>query len=453
MELSESLNVSQEQNDSAADIIERLKSDNERLQKEITSDKPNGDTAISEGGDEDKMKEMEAEMQRLKLQLSQFSSDRNVFNNRLSQLMDIESPGAEGGDGVLVTTDNSNNISDALVLANGEGVDETIQHLTIENGQLAQRLGNAVADKEFAMTTLSKLGAKMEELIERNKLLSNLADMKTKHGSRGAKYYTSGDHSVANSHQDSNDDRRGLDPDLSVKGNEIIVSSSDHQSPSVKGDSYVLSGMESTILSYDKPPLEPESASVLGSIQEHQEGSSSCNREASDSKDASDRTPLSEPKLIKVKGGEYIGTLNSRGQKHGDGKMMYDNGNEYVGRWKNNKRDGKGTTKYASGNVYTGTWKEGKRHGFGVFHIQKTGDIYRGNWKAGLKSGPGVYEYDDGELDVSFYKEDMRAGEGVRWSASRDEASRLVDGQLVGKEGDMSVDDAMKLTKSLGFVV
>ena len=122
-----------------------------------------------------------------------------------------------------------------------------------------------------------------------------------------------------------------------------------------------------------------------------------------------------------------------------------------------------------------------------MFHIKKTGDIYSktvnhsfasflqlsqsnahhseydsyqlsssssgGNWQNGLKSGPGVYEYEDGELDVSFYKEDMRVGEGVRWSASREEASRLVDGQLVGKEGDMPVNDAMKLTKHLGFVV
>ena len=47
----------------------------------------------------------------------------------------------------------------------------------------------------------------------------------------------------------------------------------------------------------------------------------------------------------------------------------------------------------------------------------------------------------------------MRVGKGVRWSASREEASRLVDGQLVGKEGDMPVNDAMKLTKHLGFVV
>lgn len=71
----------------------------------------------------------------------------------------------------------------------------------------------------------------------------------------------------------------------------------------------------------------------------------------------------------------------------------------------------------------------------------------------GLKSGPGVYEYADGELDVSFYEEDIRVGEGVRWSASRHQASLLVDGQLVGEEGDMPIDEATKRTKELGFVV
>jgi hypothetical protein len=95
----------------------------------------------------------------------------------------------------------------------------------------------------------------------------------------------------------------------------------------------------------------------------------------------------------------------------------------------------------------------GKRHGFGVFHIKKTGDVYRGNWENGLKSGPGVYEYADGELDVSVYKADMRVGEGVRWSASRDKASRLVDGRLVGLESGMPLEDAMKLTKHLGFII
>ena len=101
----------------------------------------------------------------------------------------------------------------------------------------------------------------------------------------------------------------------------------------------------------------------------------------------------------------------------------------------------------------SGAWKAGKRHGFGVFHIKKTGDIYRGNWAHGLKSGPGVYEYEDGELDISYYKDDVRVGVGVRWSASRHQASRLMDGQLVGEEGDMPFQEATKLTKQLGFIV
>lgn len=56
-------------------------------------------------------------------------------------------------------------------------------------------------------------------------------------------------------------------------------------------------------------------------------------------------------------------------------------------------------------------------------------------------------------IDVSFYKDDVRVGEGVRWSASREMASRLVDGQLVGEEGGMPLESAMKLTKQLGFIV
>lgn len=315
---------------------------------------------------------------------------------------------------------------------------------------------HSVAPLIVAMTTLSKLGSKMEELMERNKLLSNLADMKSQHPSRGANYYSSG-HSEMSSHLEYKP--RGRDP--SDKDVTRSYPASTHQ----HDDRSILSDMSSTIISYERPKkLEPEAASVRReSIREEEEHERRTYSGRDDNNspllvngdEGSSEEPfsVSEPRLVKVKGGEYYGTLNKRGQKHGEGKMTYANGNEYEGRWMNNKRDGKGITKYASGNVYTGTWKEGKRHGFGVFHIKKTGDIYRGHWSQGLKSGPGVYEYEDGELDVSFYKDDMRVGEGVRWSASRQEASRLVDGQLVGEEGGMPVEEATRLTKHLGFVV
>ena len=392
------------------------------------------------------------------------------------------------------------------------------------------------------MTTLSKLGAKMEELMERNKLLSNIADLKTEHASRSRRSYEVPHHKPDEKIRDPDDvvndaggtRCRGLDPEesdvhdssnvrnhhhhgharsrgqsfgsKSPKGHRGEMHDSpqytDYQSesqyegepsrypPQASDEPSTYTGMESTILSYDGGPkqLEPESASSLQASSsnhflKHNDstqilGEKRHVRRHSERHVGDDESSAaSEYQLVKVPGGEYYGMLNELSQKHGQGKMRYDNGNEYEGQWKYNKRDGKGTTKYASGNVYTGTyylsgalicpwrkpkvlifslsgtWKAGKRHGFGVFHIKKTGDIYRGNWEQGLKSGPGVYEYEDGEIDVSFYQEDIRVGEGVRWSASRHSASRLVDGQLVGEEGGMLLEDATRLTKQLGFVV
>jgi len=381
-------------------------------------------------------------------------------------------------------------------------VEETIRTLTYENGQLAQRLGGAVAEKEFAMTTLSKIGAKMEELMERNKFLESMIDVKSSHGmNRGP--YRSPDNKNFHSHGTSRSMISCVSSATkSAYGQGTILSAVSHQSkdptgismtsqplpkhkqreeeklnssrdpkpydesnyePSVYSgadnlpyypenhpdDPTAVGDMESTTFSASPPKrLDPktpcsngdddENAAVKRGVQEDQIEESST---------------VSSQRRFKVPGGEYTGQVNAHGQKHGTGIMKYENGNEYEGEWLQNKRDGKGTNKYASGNVYIGAWKEGKRHGFGVFQIKKTGDVYRGNWENGFKSGPGVYEYADGEIDVSFYAEDVRVGEGVRWSANRHQASRLVNGQLVGEEGGLDLDAAKKLTKKLGFVV
>jgi len=453
---------------------------------------------------------MEAELQRYKSIVSLMEADRNAVNQRPLVLMGNtaspaleNAPRAETNERALIPL-GSHNMGDhligaaanqrAMVPATGTSshtppsdiqpdhsigeVEKQVRNLTIENGQLAQRLGGAVAEKEFAMSTLSKLGAKMEELIERNKLLSDLAEMKSQHGSHGSSYYPGGESGKSKHEINLENKGRGMEPEangevennsaFSYEGENMeapdFPTASRHDDPSAYSD--MASTLGSTILTYEplEPPkkLEPESASCFPGIDENDglernnfDGRGRIDRPNEPNKlmaeEASSTT--SEPRLVKVPGGEYYGQVNERGQKHGSGKMKYDNGNEYEGQWLHSKRDGKGTTKYASGNVYTGTWKTGKRHGFGVFHIKKTGDVYRGNWVQGLKSGSGVYEYADGELDVSYYQEDVRVGEGVRWSASRHEASRLVDGQLVGEEGDMPVDDAVKLTKQLGFVV
>ncbi|KAL7544372.1 hypothetical protein ACHAWF_007755 [Thalassiosira exigua] len=485
MEMSETLHELQEQNEAAVKTIEELKADNEQLRNALATTRPTPPedrvVPFEHVSDETRqISDLESELHYYK-SLVQMKGTRNSANGQPVvpshgspndwAMIALDSPGSRDdatNERAIVPVSDANETGSYAPPQTdlhpvGE-VEEQMRTLTIENGQLAQRLGGAVAEKEFAMTTLTKLGAKMEELIERNKLLSEIADLKSQQSGGGS----------AKRHRELKLRRpkgRGLDPDASSEAEKSSAYSYYDQKrspdypaqPSVEDDpsaySDVGSFMGSTILSYEPTKkLEPESSSCLGGIAEEDgmESIISSRRdeyeEQVDDTDKSLEKP-SEPRLVKVNGGEYFGSFNKRGQKHGEGTMKYDNGNEYSGQWKDNKRDGKGTTKYKSGNVYTGIWKTGKRHGFGVFHIQKTGDVYRGNWAQGLKSGPGVYEYADGELDVSFYQDDIRVGEGVRWSASRHQASRLMDGQLVGEEGEMPVDDAMKLTKHLGFVV
>lgn len=513
-ELVESMRKSRQQKKAAAEIIERLKSDNEKLKSnalelhsnqivpyaEVGSKPENQLVPFEAGsGDERKIEDTDAELTHYKAIVEKMMSERSVFTQRLSEIVALAPLKRRHSDcdGQLklekdtsVLLNNSNvamltsaahqpSISQSAVAAQEDhAVQAQIQNLTVENANLAQRLGGAVAEKEFAMSTLSELGSKMEELLERNKLLESIADLKSSYAIREGSVYSG--HSRSIQHEPRG--RATLDPDesggnsQSRKSNTTATTSlpqslrlddlerNDHKQPPIHGDSNSVFG-DSTIVSYEPSvkKLEPEQY-VEGylpadvSVEKRNvdaNQSVGCKKESVvvSGNPTSVHRESTHPSVIKVPGGEYVGQLNSRGQKHGNGKMRYDNGNEYEGQWKNNKRDGKGTTRYASENVYIGMWKGGKRHGFGVFHISKSGDIFRGNWSGGIKSGPGVYEYADGELDVSFYSNDIRVGDGVRWNADRDRASRLFDGKLVGIEGDFPVDDAMRLTKKLGFVV
>jgi len=145
--------------------------------------------------------------------------------------------------------------------------------------------------------------------------------------------------------------------------------------------------------------------------------------------------------------GTYEGDLNPEGQRHGFGVLLCDNGNSYEGEWKKDKRDGLGIARYSSGDVYDGQWQRGKRQGHGVMYIE-AGDTYIGSWNNGLKHGAGTYHWADGEVDVSWYQEDRRVGEGVRWNASRAKAFQLIRGT---KKEELSLDEAYLRAEKLGL--
>ena len=145
--------------------------------------------------------------------------------------------------------------------------------------------------------------------------------------------------------------------------------------------------------------------------------------------------------------GTYEGDLNAEGQRHGFGVLLCDNGNSYEGEWKKDKRDGLGVARYSSGDVYDGQWHRGRRQGHGIMYIE-AGDTYIGSWYNGLKHGAGTYHWADGEVDVSWYQEDKRSGEGVRWNANRLKAFRLIRGT---KKEELSLDEAYTTSERLGL--
>lgn len=148
---------------------------------------------------------------------------------------------------------------------------------------------------------------------------------------------------------------------------------------------------------------------------------------------------------------------------HGKGKLEYANGDVYEGDFVSAKQSGKGTYRWSvkgpsAGAVYTGSWKAGERHGIGKFEFapvyavgETNGEVYEGDFEMGqltgrgiyrypngdmfegevlngVRQGPGYYLWSSGRLDLTAFQASKYAGNGVRWSAERDCAWRLVDG-------------------------
>jgi len=113
-----------------------------------------------------------------------------------------------------------------------------------------------------------------------------------------------------------------------------------------------------------------------------------------------------------------------KGQKE-DGYYLYksSSGNEYAGHWKNGRRHGYGIAKYRDGEIFHGEWRRGRRHGHGVLHLANS-EVFDGDWFANKKHGLGVYYWQDGEVDISWYQDDVRL-ESLRWTKDRRRAYLL----------------------------
>jgi len=106
-----------------------------------------------------------------------------------------------------------------------------------------------------------------------------------------------------------------------------------------------------------------------------------------------------------IKGKQSMGTFtNANGDKY---KGMFEEGGCF---------HGYGTYTYANGDVYEGVFYLGKMKGQGTYTFGKgrnEGDTYVGEWKDDMKHGYGTYTYANGDKYVGEFKYNKKRGQGI----------------------------------------
>lgn len=124
-------------------------------------------------------------------------------------------------------------------------------------------------------------------------------------------------------------------------------------------------------------------------------------------------------KMVWANGDVFVGTL-VKGQRHGQGKIVWANGQSYDGDWvqdqpqgharlqfANGNRyegavlaglpQGQGRMQYASGDAYTGQFKNGDPDGRGLY-VWKNTQQFNGDWQQGRPNGQGQLKFANGNV-------------------------------------------------------
>lgn len=145
-------------------------------------------------------------------------------------------------------------------------------------------------------------------------------------------------------------------------------------------------------------------------------------------------------------GASYSGEV-VHGKLEGHGTYIFPSGNRYTGEFKAGKKEGIGNMFYTDGNTFEGQFQKDRKEGEGVFRYAG-GDHYIGEFSNDRRHGHGFYWYANGAVQQSRYQVGNPVGQGVWWSGDRMKAARLLDGQLVQRQG---LGEAAALAVKLGF--
>jgi hypothetical protein len=110
-------------------------------------------------------------------------------------------------------------------------------------------------------------------------------------------------------------------------------------------------------------------------------------------------------------GGKYVGEFRENNW-HGQGTYTFANGDQYVGEFKENTYNGKGTYTFANGDRYVGEFRDGKCDGqFNVSYVN--GDRFSGSYHSDRRVGIGTYTWYDGSKYVGQWKDGIPFGDGI----------------------------------------
>jgi radial spoke head protein 1 len=99
-------------------------------------------------------------------------------------------------------------------------------------------------------------------------------------------------------------------------------------------------------------------------------------------------------------GDTYVGMYKDQ-KRNGAGVYTYTSKNmKYEGEYLENKKEGHGRMTYQDGGIFEGGWKDNERHGMGTY-FYPNGDSYSGEWKNGKKNGIGKYVFADNGSTMS----------------------------------------------------
>lgn len=132
-------------------------------------------------------------------------------------------------------------------------------------------------------------------------------------------------------------------------------------------------------------------------------------------------------------GSYYTGERDGKGRRHGNGLMVFANGDRYEGDWKKGDIEGEGTFTYATaGYSYTGHFKKGVVQGHGTFRFNN-GNVMEGDWTS-MGTGTGYLLFADGTRYDGPFVNGAPQGKGVKiWSNGDRYDGDFVQGHMSGQ--------------------